>query len=174
MAEVPRNVLILCTGNSARSIMAEAIVNREGRGRWRAWSAGSDPTGAPNRFALERLEAEGYDSGFARSKSWDEFAGEDAPRMDLVVTVCDAAAEEACPIWPGAPARAHWGVPDPAAAEGSETQRRAAFEEAYRRLHERVAAFLKLPGDADEAAIRERAADVEAGEPTPRPEEDPA
>ena len=167
-----KNVLILCTGNSARSIMAEAIMNRAGRGRWRAFSAGSQPTGQPNRFAIERLEAEGYDTGFVRSKSWDEFAGEDAPRMDLVVTVCDSAAAETCPLWPGAPARAHWGVPDPAAAEGSETQRRAAFEEAYRQLHERITAFLALPDDPDDAAIRERAAGLGPVEPSPHPTED--
>lgn len=157
------NALILCTGNSARSIMAEAILNREGAGRWRAFSAGSRPTGEPNPFALRQLEAEGYDTGFARSKSWDEFAEDDAPEMDLVVTVCDSAAGETCPLWPGAPARAHWGVPDPAAAEGSEEQRRAAFAEAYAMLHERIAAFL---AQSDETPLAERAARVESGQAT--------
>ena len=157
------NALILCTGNSARSIMAEAILNREGAGRWRAFSAGSRPTGEPNPFALRQLEAEGYDTGFARSKSWDEFAEDDAPEMDLVVTVCDSAAGETCPLWPGAPARAHWGVPDPAAAEGSEEQRRAAFAEAYAMLHERIATFL---AQSDETPLAERAARVESGQAT--------
>lgn len=159
----PKHVLILCTGNSARSIMAEAIFNRRGGGRWRAWSAGSQPTGEPNPFALRQLEAEGYETGFARSKSWDEFAGDDAPKMDLVVTVCDSAAEETCPLWPGAPARAHWGVPGPAAVEGSEEQRRAAFEEAYRALHDRITAFL---AQHEDAPVAERAAAVEADQLT--------
>jgi protein-tyrosine-phosphatase len=168
----PKNVLILCTGNSARSIMAEAIFNREGGGRWRAFSAGSQPTGEPNPFALRQLRAEGYDTGFARSKSWDEFAGEDAPAMDLVVTVCDSTAEEICPVWPGAPLRAHWGVPDPTAVDGSEEQRRAAFEETYGALHGRIAAFLSLPEEEGDAMLRERGTGIGPMEPNTQPSED--
>ena len=164
MSDEPQSVLILRTGNSARSIMAEAITNREGRGRWRACSAGSRPAGEPNRFALERLKAEGCDTGFARSKSWDEFEGEDAPHMDREVTVDDDAARETCPLWPGAPTRAHRGVPNPAAANGSETQRRAAFEDMYRRLHERITGFPALPDGPEDGAIRGRDAEaIEAG-----------
>ena len=110
------NILALCTGNSARSILLESLLNHEGKGRIKAYSAGSHPTGAPHPQALALLQAEGHDTNALRSKSWDEFTTPDAPQMDLVITVCSAAAGEACPIWPGAPIRAHWGVDDPAAA----------------------------------------------------------
>ena len=141
----PKNVLFLCTGNSARSILAEAILNRAGAGRFRAFSAGSHPKGVPHPVALRLLASLGYDTGFARSKSWDEFAAPGAPGMDLVITVCDDAAGEVCPVWPGHPATAHWGVPDPAAVDGSEAEQRAAFGEAYERLDRRIGLMLSLP-----------------------------
>lgn len=145
MAMDPVNVLVLCTGNSARSILAEAILNREGGGRIRAWSAGSHPKGAPNPVGLELLTSLGFDTSRFRSKSWDEFARPDAPRMDLVVTVCDSAAGEACPYWPGAPLVAHWGIPDPADVGETRAERMAAFRTAYDRLLARVQALLALP-----------------------------
>ena len=141
----PYNVLFLCTGNSARSIMAEAIVNAEGGGRFRGFSAGSHPKGEPHPMTLDLLRGLNHDISFARSKSWDEFAGEDAPQMDFVFTVCDDAAEESCPVWPGHPMTAHWGVPDPAAVEGPEAVRRQAFADAYRMLRNRVSVFTSLP-----------------------------
>lgn len=141
----PKNVLFLCTANSARSILAEAILNREGVGRFRGYSAGSHPRGAVHPLALDMLARLNHDTGFARSKSWDEFAGPDAPQMDFVFTVCDLAAAETCPIWPGAPMTAHWGVPDPAAVEGSEAERGLAFRDAYRMLRNRISIFVNLP-----------------------------
>jgi protein-tyrosine-phosphatase len=144
MSEV-YNVLFLCTGNSARSIMAEAILNREGAGRFRAHSAGSRPKGEVHPFALDLLAREGHPTDFARSKNWDEFAGPDAPKMDFVFTVCDQAADEACPVWPGQPMTAHWGVPDPAAAAGNDAERRFAFADAYRMLSMRISIFANLP-----------------------------
>lgn len=137
-----KNVLFLCTGNSARSILAEAYLNVAGKGRYRAYSAGSKPGGAVNPDALALLEGRGIPAQGARSKSWDEFAAPGAPRMDLVVTVCDHAAGEACPVWPGAPARAHWGVDDPAAVQGGDAERRAAFEKAFRELKAKIDAYL--------------------------------
>lgn len=139
------NVLFLCTGNSARSILAEAILRHEGERRFNAYSAGSQPKGEVHPFALNLLAGLSLDVGFARSKSWDEFAVPDAPRMDFVFTVCDSAADEACPVWPGQPMTAHWGIPDPAAAEGSDAERHLAFAEAYRQLSNRISAFLSLP-----------------------------
>ena len=144
------NALVLCTGNSARSILGEAILNKLGEGRVTAYSAGSQPKGEPHPHAVRLLDDLGYDTGFARSKSWDEFSGPDAPAMDLIFTVCDSAAAEACPVWPGHPATVHWGIPDPAAAAGTDEDIRAAFETAYRQLEERVNAFLNLPlGEID-------------------------
>ncbi|MCK9398129.1 MAG: arsenate reductase ArsC [Methylobacter sp.] len=137
------NVLFLCTGNSARSIMAEGLLNKYGNGRFRAFSAGSFPTGQVNPFALERLEQEGIILADARSKSWDEFARLDAPVLDFVITVCDNAANEVCPVWPGQPITAHWGVFDPAAAE--EKEKRIAFAKAFAILERRVALFTSLP-----------------------------
>ena len=143
MTRVP-NVLFLCTGNSARSILAEAILKRDGMGRFNAFSAGSQPKPQPHPYAIDLLAKLNHDTSFARSKSWDEFAGPDAPQMDFVFTVCDNAANETCPIWPGQPMTAHWGVPDPAAAEGSEAERRLAFADAYRMLSNRISVFVNL------------------------------
>lgn len=138
------NALFLCTGNSARSILGEGLLN-DLSPDWTAYSAGSQPTGTPNPLALQTLSDHGHGTGFARSKSWEEFAGPDAPKMDLIFTVCDSAAAETCPVWPGHPATAHWGIPDPAAATGTEDERRAAFETAYQRMRQRIVAFLALP-----------------------------
>lgn len=145
MPEKSYNVLFLCTGNSARSIIAEAILNREGGGRFKAFSAGSNPQSAPHPFALDALAGRNHDTRFARSKSWDEFAGPGAPEMDFVLTVCDSAAAEECPFWPGQPITAHWGMPDPVRTEGPETVRRFAFSETYRLLHNRISLFVSLP-----------------------------
>ena len=141
-----RTVLILCTGNSARSIMAEAYINQAGNGAWRAYSAGSQPTGAPNPFALSTLSEAGVSAGEARSKSWDEFAGPGAPAMDVVITVCDNAADETCPVWPGAPRTLHWPFPDPAAVDGSDAEKALAFREVFAAIRAKADAFL-----ADEA-----------------------
>jgi arsenate reductase len=138
-------VLFLCTGNSARSIMAEAILNREGKGRFRAFSAGSHPKGEVNPYTLRLLERLNYDTRGARSKSWDEFAREGAPDMDFVFTVCDDAAGEVCPVWPGQPMTAHWGVPDPASVTGSDAEKAAAFADTYRMLSTRISVFVSLP-----------------------------
>jgi protein-tyrosine-phosphatase len=145
MSERAWNVLFLCTGNSARSILAEAILTRQGQGRFRTYSAGSHPKGEVHPFALDLLTKLNHDTGFARSKSWDEFAQPGAPVMDFVFTVCDSAAAEMCPVWPGQPMTAHWGVPDPAAAEGTEAERRFAFADTYRMLANRVSVFVSLP-----------------------------
>ncbi|MBI4365251.1 MAG: arsenate reductase ArsC [Deltaproteobacteria bacterium] len=139
------NVLFLCTGNSARSILAEAILNKNGRGQFRAFSAGSQPKGQVNPYALDLLCASGYDVADMRSKSWAEFARADAPKLDFVFTVCDNAAGEACPLWPGQPVTAHWGIPDPAASTGSEAEIALAFKDAYRMLKRRIELFLALP-----------------------------
>lgn len=141
----PKNVLFLCTGNSARSLIAEAIINREGLGKFRGFSAGSRPTGAPNPHAIALLEQLNYKTSELRSKTWDEFAGPDAPQMDFVFTVCDSAAAETCPIWPGQPMSAHWGVPDPAAATGSDAEIALSFGETYRMLYNRITIFANLP-----------------------------
>ena len=145
MTDAPVSVLFLCTGNSARSIIAEAIMNREGRDRFRAYSAGSHPRGQVNPEAIRLLESLHYQTGAFRSKSWDEFEGPDAPRLDFVVTVCDDAAAEVCPIWPGQPMTAHWGMPDPAAAQGSPSEVALAFADAYRMLNNRITLFMSLP-----------------------------
>ena len=142
-----RNVLILCTGNSARSVLAEATLNHLGRGRFRAFSAGSQPSGRVNPFALELLTARGHPTDGVRSKSWDEFAAPGAPVMDFIITVCDNAAGEVCPLWPGHPASAHWGVEDPAAAEGSDENKRAAFVTVYTVLRRRIERLIALPLD---------------------------
>ena len=157
MTETPMSVLFLCTHNSARSVLSECLLNRLGMGRFRAYSAGSAPRGAVNRLALDLLNEKGYDTSGLRSKSWDEFAAPDAPHVDLVVTVCDSAAAEVCPVWPGHPLTTHWGVPDPSAATGAEAERRAAFERAYRQLEVRIERFLALPFDAlDAQSLKQR------------------
>jgi protein-tyrosine-phosphatase len=145
MAERVFNVLFLCTGNSARSILAEAILDRAAKGCFRAYSAGSHPNGEVNRFAIELLQKQGFDVSALRSKSWDEFAAPGAPHLDFVFTVCDNAAGEACPIWPGQPVTAHWGIEDPAAVEGSDEDKRRAFSTAFRLLKHRIALFTSLP-----------------------------
>jgi len=139
------NVLFLCTGNSARSIMAEAILNRDGLGNFRAFSAGSKPKGQVHPYALDLLRKLHYDVSKARSKSWLEFSQPDSPKLDFVFTVCDNAAAEACPYWPGQPMTAHWGVPDPAAATGNEAEIRFAFADALRMLTNRINIFVSLP-----------------------------
>jgi arsenate reductase len=139
------NVLFLCTGNSARSIMAEAIMNRKGQPYFSAYSAGSHPTGAVRPEALQQLAATHLPSSGLRSKSWNEFANPDAPKLDFVFTVCDNAANEVCPVWPGQPMTAHWGIPDPAAVEGSSQQIERAFRDAFFLLDRRIGLFLSLP-----------------------------
>ena len=145
MTERPFNVLFLCTGNSARSIIAEAILNEIGAGKFRAYSAGSHPKGEVHPETLRLLQGLGYDISRFRSKSWDEFAAAGGPEFDFVFTVCDNAAAEACPVWPGQPMTAHWGVPDPAEAQGSAAEVALAFKDAYRMLHQRIAIFTSLP-----------------------------
>jgi protein-tyrosine-phosphatase len=145
MPSQPFNVLFLCTGNSARSILAEAYLNTAGAGRFRAYSAGSHPTGKVNPFAVELLRKKGISTDGLRSKSWDEFAGPGAPALDFVFTVCDNAAGEACPLWPGQPVTAHWGVPDPAAMAGSDEDKRRAFLGAFTTLSSRIRLLLELP-----------------------------
>ncbi len=145
--EQPRayNVLFLCTGNSARSIIGEAILNREGRGKFKAFSAGSHPKGQVHPYTLDLLQNLGFQTAEFRSKSWDEFEQPGAPKLDFVFTVCDDAAKETCPVWPGQPMTAHWGIPDPAGVEGSEAVKRAAFAEAFRLLNNRISLFINLP-----------------------------
>jgi len=151
------NVLFLCTGNSARSILAEAILARLGAGRFRAFSAGSHPKGMVHPYALDLLRNQNHPVDGLRSKSWDEFAADGAPTMHFVFTVCDDAAAEVCPIWPGQPISAHWGVPDPAAAQGSEAERRLAFADTFRMLGTRISVFTNLPmGSLDRLVLQER------------------
>jgi arsenate reductase (thioredoxin) len=147
MVERTYNVLFLCTGNSARSILAEVLIDHWGKGRFKGYSSGSFPRGVVNLRAIELLQSLGLRTAGLRSKSWDEFARWGAPDMDFVFTVCDQAAGEVCPIWPGNPITAHWGVPDPAAVEGSEIERRYAFREAFRTLENRIKLFVALPLD---------------------------
>ena len=141
------NVLFICTGNSARSILAEAIMNQLGGGRFKAYSAGSDPKGQVHPLAIETLQDRNFDVASLRSKSWDEFAAPDAPRMDFIFTVCDNAGGEVCPLWPGHPVTAHWGFPDPAAVEGPLEVKKAAFTATFRQLSQRLRIFLNLPFD---------------------------
>jgi arsenate reductase len=145
MAERQFNVLFLCTGNSARSIMAEAILNKLGAGKFRAYSAGSQPKGQVHKEAIRLLQSLEYDTAGFRSKSWNEFAKPGAPPLDFVFTVCDNAAGETCPFWPGQPMTAHWGIPDPAAATGSDAEIALAFKDAYRMLSQRIGVFAALP-----------------------------
>ena len=145
MTEPVYNVLFLCTGNSARSILAEGLLTNLGKGRFRAFSAGSHPAGQVNPFALELLEKNHFDTSAMRSKSWDEYAHPDAPHLDFVITVCDNAAGEVCPVWPGQPMTAHWGIPDPAAVAGTDEQKRHAFVDAMNQLQRRICMFVNLP-----------------------------
>jgi protein-tyrosine-phosphatase len=161
MTDRPYNVLILCTGNSARSILAESILNQLGAGRFKAYSAGSFPSGKVNLHALALLQRLGIPTEGLRSKSWDEFAAPDAPHMDFVFTVCDNAAAEVCPVWPGQPVNAHWGLPDPAAVEGTDVEKANAFRETYRMLERRISAFINLPiRSLDRLALGDRVRDI--------------
>lgn len=145
MSHRPFNVLFLCTGNSARSILAEVILNKVGAGKFQAYSAGSHPNGKVNPYALDLLQRLGFDTSHLRSKPWDEFAAPGAPELDFVITVCDNAAGEVCPIWPGQPMTAHWGMPDPAAVEGTEQEKINAFRDTFRGLERRAQMFTALP-----------------------------
>jgi len=157
----PYNVLFLCTGNTARSVLAEGILRKDGAGRFVAFSAGSHPKGVVNPLAIKTLAAFGYPSDGYRSKSWDEFTTPGAPSMDFVFTVCDSAAGEACPFWPGHPATAHWGIEDPAAVEGSDLDKERAFAAAFRFLRNRIAAFVALPlASLDQLTLSARIADI--------------
>jgi len=169
----PYKVLFLCTGNSARSIMGEAILNRAGQGRFRAFSAGSHPTGRVHPYALDLLRKLNYDVTGARSKSWVEFEAADAPKLDFVFTVCDDAVAEACPVWPGQPMTAHWGIPDPAAATGNEAEVRLAFANALRMLTNRINIFVSLPlRSLDQLTLQQRLENIgkikdhDAGDPS--------
>lgn len=161
MGERTFNVLFLCTGNSARSILAEALLNFEGKGRFRAFSAGSFPRGQVNPLALQTLKHAGLSAEGYRSKSWDEFASAGAPRMDFIFTVCDDAAGEVCPVWPGHPVTAHWGMPDPAAVAGSDAEKAKAFRETLRLLSNRIRVFIALPFEKlDRLALRKHVDDI--------------
>ena len=160
MSEKQYNVLVLCTGNSARSILGEVLFNNLGKGKFKAHSAGSKPTGKVNPGAIELLQQQGYSTEGLRSKSWDEFAAPGAPEFDFIFTVCDNAAGEACPVWLGHPATAHWGIPDPAHIEG-EQARRAAFKKASDQLARRIQLFMSLPIDQlDKLTLKEKLAEI--------------
>jgi arsenate reductase len=153
----PLNVLFLCTHNSARSIIAEAVINRLGSGKFKGYSAGSLPSGRVHPFAREHLGRLNYDTSGLRSKSWEEFTAPEAPRLDFVFTVCDNAANETCPLWPGQPVSAHWGLPDPSAAEGNESERRLAFADTHRMLYQRIGIFVNLPlASLDQLSLQRR------------------
>jgi arsenate reductase len=157
MSDRSFNILFLCTGNSARSILAESIVNRLGAGRFKGFSAGSRPKGQVHPFAIDLLASLGFPATGMYSKGWEVFAAAGAPHMDFVFTVCDSAAGEACPIWPGQPMTAHWGVPDPAAVEGSDIDKRTAFREAFAALENRIRLFMSLPfASLDRLALQQR------------------
>lgn len=155
------NVLFICTANSARSIMAEAVLNQLGGAHFKAYSAGSQPRGTVHPLAVETLRERQFDVSTLRSKSWDEFAGPDTPQMDFIFTVCDNAAGEACPLWPGHPITAHWGFPDPAAVEGSDDMKRKAFAQTFREISQRLRIFLNLPfAKLDRMSLQKHLADI--------------
>lgn len=161
MSEKPYHVLVLCTGNSARSILGEALFDALGKGKFIAHSAGSTPVGRINPFALELLQQQGLGAEGLRSKSWDEFAAPGAPEFDFIITVCDNAAGEVCPIWPGKPATAHWGIPDPAHVGGGDEAKRAAFRKAYEQLARRIQLFLSLPIEKlEQITLKEKLAEI--------------
>ncbi len=161
MQDTTYNVLVLCTGNSARSILGEVLFNALGKGRFIAHSAGSKPAGRVNPFALELLQQHGHSIEGLRSKNWDEFAAAGAPQFDFIFTVCDNAAGETCPIWPGKPATAHWGIHDPAGVEGSDEDKRAAFKTAYSQLARRIQLFMSLPIEKlDKLALQQKLAEI--------------
>jgi arsenate reductase (thioredoxin) len=161
MSDWKYNVLFLCTGNSARSILAESILRKDGAQRFNAFSAGSHPKGRINPFALKALDAYGYPTDGFRSKGWDEFAGPGAPQLDFVFTVCDAAAGEACPVWPGQPMTAHWGIEDPAAVEGTDIDKERAFNTAFRYLKNRISIFTSLPiGSLDKLTLNAKLREI--------------
>jgi arsenate reductase len=159
----PYNVLFLCSGNSARSILGEAILGKIGNGKFVAWSAGSDPKGQVNPYALQLLQRLGFPVANLRSKSWSEFSGANAPELDFIFTVCDNAANEVCPVWPGHPMTAHWGIPDPAAVEGDEKTIMAAFRDAFSALQRRIELFTQLPVEGlDRMALKKRLQEIGA------------
>ncbi|MFZ5731357.1 MAG: arsenate reductase ArsC [Pseudomonadota bacterium] len=161
MTHTPFNVLFLCTGNSARSVIAEAILNKLGAGQFHAYSAGSQPKGQVHPETLRLLGGLGYDTSVFRSKSWSEFARPGAPEFDFVFTVCDSAAAESCPVWPGQPMTAHWGIPDPAEATGTPAEIALAFKEAYRLMHQRISIFTSLPlRSLDRLALTNKLKDI--------------
>ncbi len=161
MTDRPYNVLFLCTGNSARSVLAEAILNHRGGGRFKAYSAGSHPVGRVNPFAIDLLRQARVETAGLRSKSWDEFAGPGAPPLDFVFTVCDNAAGEVCPMWPGQPMTAHWGLPDPAAVPGSDEDKARAFRNTYVMLDRRIGLFTSLPiASLDQLSLGERVREI--------------
>jgi len=161
VSDTPYNVLFLCTGNTARSILAECILNHDGAGRFKAYSAGSQPKGVVNPLAVKVLTSLGYPTDGVSSKSWDVFAAPGAPVMDFIFTVCDNAAGEACPFWPGHPMTAHWGIEDPAAVEGSDLEKERAFVEAFRLMRNRISAFVSLPmRSLDQMALGKKLSDI--------------
>ena len=161
MQDKTYNVLVLCTGNSARSILGEVLFNVLGKGKFTAHSAGSNPVGRVNPFALELLQQQGFDTSRLRSKSWGEFAASGAPELDFIFTVCDNAAGETCPVWPGKPATAHWGIPDPAHVEGGDAAKRAAFKKAYEQLARRIQLFMSLPIEKlDKLTLKQKLAEI--------------
>jgi len=170
MTTMPLNVLFLCTHNSARSIIAESIMNRLGIGRFRGYSAGSQPSGRVHPYALDLLRQLNYDTTILSSKSWEEFTAPEAPHLDFVFTVCDNAANEVCPVWPGQPISAHWGVPDPSVAEGTESERRFAFADTHRMLYQRISIFISLPlASLDKLSLQQRLDDIGRGKLSPEP-----
>ncbi len=159
--ERPINVLFLCTHNSARSIIAECVISRLGANRFKGFSAGSQPSGRVHPFALDLMRQLNYDTTKLRSKSWEEFTGPEAPELDFVFTVCDSAANEVCPVWPGQPMSAHWGLPDPSAVEGTESERRFAFADTHRMLYQRIGIFTNLPlSSLDKLSLQRRLDDI--------------